>query len=110
MYTSRAKDIKDTFQANHPEYVYTRRSSKKRPAGDAEGSSKKFKGSDGVCAVLFLIPHFLFRLIPFLTRYHEMVLTNLFYSCRADHYSMMMVQVVMLLLTQDWTPTAQDAP
>ncbi|KAF9957509.1 hypothetical protein BGZ70_009490 [Mortierella alpina] len=47
LYTSRAKDIKDTFQANHPEYVYTRRSSKKRPAGDAEGSSKKFKGSEG---------------------------------------------------------------
>ncbi|KAI7820507.1 high mobility group box domain-containing protein [Gamsiella multidivaricata] len=47
LYTSRARDIKDTFQANHPEYVYTRRSSKKRALADADsGSSKKFKGSD----------------------------------------------------------------
>ncbi|KAI8599260.1 high mobility group box domain-containing protein [Dissophora ornata] len=47
LYTSRAKDIKDTFQSNYPEYVYTRRSSKKRALADVDsGSSKKFKGAD----------------------------------------------------------------
>lgn len=48
-YTEQAKTIKDNFQANHPDYVYTRRSSKKRALVDVEaGSSKKFKGSDAV--------------------------------------------------------------
>ncbi|KAK3844767.1 MAG: high mobility group box domain-containing protein [Linnemannia gamsii] len=47
LYTSRAKDIKDTFQSNHPDYVYTRRSSKKRGLNDVDaGPSKKYKGSD----------------------------------------------------------------
>ncbi|KAF9980927.1 hypothetical protein BGZ65_004509 [Modicella reniformis] len=46
-YTAQAKIIKDNFQATHPDYVYTRRSSKKRALADVEsGSSKKFKGSD----------------------------------------------------------------
>ncbi|KAF9580838.1 hypothetical protein BGW38_002357 [Lunasporangiospora selenospora] len=47
LYASRAKDIKDNFQTTFPEYVYTRRSSKKRPHGDMDaGSSKKFKGGE----------------------------------------------------------------
>ncbi|KAF9186561.1 hypothetical protein BGZ51_001915, partial [Haplosporangium sp. Z 767] len=47
LYTSRAKDIKDTFQTNHPDYVYTRRSSKKRRISEAENeNSKKFKGEN----------------------------------------------------------------
>ncbi|KAG0212070.1 hypothetical protein BGX31_001567, partial [Mortierella sp. GBA43] len=47
VYTSQAKEIKDSFQVSHPDYVYTRRSSKKRALADVDsGSSKKFKGSD----------------------------------------------------------------
>ncbi|KAG0311428.1 hypothetical protein BG000_006674, partial [Podila horticola] len=51
LYTSRAKDIKDTFQATHPDYVYTRRSSKKRGAdGDAGESAKRQKSENVVAA------------------------------------------------------------
>lgn len=45
-YTLRAKGIKDDFQITNPDYVYTRRTSKKRSYEDSGSGSKRFKGSD----------------------------------------------------------------
>ncbi|KAG0345494.1 hypothetical protein BG005_001280 [Podila minutissima] len=45
-YTLRAKGIKDDFQVTNPDYVYTRRTSKKRSYEDSGSGSKRFKGSD----------------------------------------------------------------
>lgn len=53
-YTLRAKGIKDDFQITNPDYVYTRRTSRKRSYEDSGSGSKRFKGSDEV-KFLFLL-------------------------------------------------------
>lgn len=52
-YTLRAKGIKDDFQITNPDYVYTRRTSKKRSYEDSGSGSKRFKGSDEVMFLFF---------------------------------------------------------